>query len=69
MAPRREIPSRTEDLPWADSDIRDFYRNVMAVIEGKAESRIKLDEVARVMRLMEAIFESAEKKQVIKFEA
>ena len=69
MAPRREDTIRTEDLPWADSDIRDFYRNVMAVIEGKAESRIKLDEVARVMRLMEAIFESAEKKQVIKFEA
>ena len=68
-APRREDTIRTEDLPWADSDIRDFYRNVMAVIEGKAESRIKLDEVARVMRLMEAIFESAEKKQVIKFEA
>ena len=69
MAPRREDTIRTEDLPRADSDIRDFYRNVMAVIEGKAESRIKLDEVARVMRLMEAIFESAEKKQVIKFEA
>ena len=69
MAPRREDTIRTEDLPWADSDIRDFYRYVMAVIEGKAESRIKLDEVARVMRLMEAIFESAEKKQVIKFEA
>ncbi len=62
MAPRREDTIRTEDLPWADSDIRDFYRNVMAVIEGKAESRIKLDEVARVMRLMEAIFESAEKE-------
>ena len=46
MAPREDT-IRTEDLPWADSDIRDFYRNVMAVIEGKAESRIKLDEVAK----------------------
>ncbi len=66
---REEDTIRTEDLPWADSDIRDFYRNVMAVIEGK-ESRIKLDEGCKsCMRLMEAIFESAEKKQVIKFEA
>ena len=42
---------------------------MMPKMDGKAESRIKLDEVARVMRLMEAIFESAEKEQVIKFEA
>ena len=40
----------------------------MAVLEGKQESRIKLDEVMRVMRLMEAIFESADKNQVISFE-
>ncbi|MDO4294366.1 MAG: Gfo/Idh/MocA family oxidoreductase [Eubacteriales bacterium] len=68
MAPRREDTIRTEQLPWADSDIRDFYRNVMAVIEGREQPKIKLDEVARVMRLMEAVFESAEKKQVISFE-
>jgi scyllo-inositol 2-dehydrogenase (NADP+) len=55
-------------MPWADSDIRDFYKNVMAVIEGKEEPKIKLDEVARVMRLMEAIFESAKTRQVVTFE-
>ena len=36
--------------------------------EVKEESKIKLDEVARVMRLMEAIFESAEKQEVLLFE-
>ena len=40
----------------------------MATIEGKAEILIKLDEVMRGMKLMEAIFESAEKQQVVDFE-
>ena len=68
MAPRRENSSYTEELPKVSGDIREFYQNVMAVLEGKQESRIKLDEVMRVMRLMEAIFESADKNQVINFE-
>lgn len=68
MAPRREDSIYTEKLPEVQSDIRDFYRNVMAVLEGKAERIIKLSEVMRVMKVIEAIFESAEKKQVVKFE-
>jgi len=68
MAPRREDSIHTESLPDIRSDIREFYGNVMAVLEGKEESRIKLDEVMRVMRLMEAIFESAGSGQVVNFE-
>ena len=68
MAPRREDSIYTEELPKVSGDIREFYQNVMAVLEGKQESRIKLDEVMRVMRLMEAILESADKNQVISFE-
>ena len=68
MAPRREDSIYTEELPKVSGDIREFYQNVMAVLEGKEESRIKLDEVMRVMRLMEAIFESADKNQVVSFE-
>lgn len=68
MAPRRDDTISTEELPKAQSDIREFYQNVMAVLEGKAESRIRLPEVMRVMKLMEAVFESAEKKEVIHFE-
>lgn len=68
MAPRREDSIFTEERPEEKSDICDFYRNVMAVLEGREESLIKLEEVARVMRLMEAIFESAQKQQVIYFE-
>lgn len=68
MAPRREDSIFKEERQEEKSDIRDFYRNVMAVLEGREESFIKLEEVARVMRLMEAIFESAKKQQVIYFE-
>ena len=57
MARRREGIRTEEDK---------YIRDTASVIEGKAESGIKLDEVARVMRLMEAIFEQ---KRFIKFEA
>jgi predicted dehydrogenase len=68
MAPRREDTIRTEALPIVKSDIRDFYRNVMKAIAGEEEQKIKLPEVMRVMKLMEAIFESSEKKKVVEFE-
>jgi len=68
MAPRRDDSIHKEQLPEVKSDIRDFYKNVMGVLDGKAERIIKLEEVARVMRLMEAIFESAATKKVIEFE-
>lgn len=68
MAPRRDDSIHSEEEPEVSSDIREFYQNVMAVLEGREESRIRLDEVARVMRLMEAVFRSAEEKRVVRFE-
>lgn len=68
MAPRREDTISTVELPIVKSDIRDFYRNVMKTIAGEEEQKIKLPEVMRVMKLMEAIFESSEKKKVVDFE-
>ncbi len=69
MAPRREDSIFTEERPEEKSDICEFYQNVMAVIEGREESRIKLEEVARVMRVMEAVFASAQNNQVIQFDS
>ena len=69
MAPRREDTIKTLPLPKVQSDVRDFYRNVVAHLDGKEERLIKLPEVARVMRLMEAIVESAATKQVVTFES
>ncbi|MDO4293588.1 MAG: Gfo/Idh/MocA family oxidoreductase [Eubacteriales bacterium] len=68
MAPRRPENIATEKLPIAASDVRDFYRNVMAVLEGREERLIKLPEVMRVMKLMEAIMKSAETNTVVAFE-
>ncbi|MDF2871518.1 MAG: dehydrogenase [Anaerocolumna sp.] len=68
MAPRREDTIAKTELPVVKSDIRDFYRNVIKTIRGEEEINVKLPEVARVMRLMEAIFESAGKQQVVDFE-
>ncbi len=68
MAPRRDDSIHTETQPEVKSDIREFYQNVMAVLEGREESRIRLDQVMRVMRLMEAVFASAQTNKVIEFE-
>ena len=68
MAPRRDDSIKEIPLPVVHADIKDFYQNVMATIEGKEEPLIKLSEVARVMRLMEAVFKSAKMNQVISFE-
>ncbi len=68
MAPRRDDTISTEELDIVKSDIRDFYRNVMKAVAKEEDQKIKLPEVMRVMKLMEAIFESSEKKQVVYFE-
>lgn len=59
---------KQEDLPKVSGDIADFHRNVVAVIRDGAEPEIKLFQVMRVMKLMEAIFQAAETKQVIEFQ-
>lgn len=68
MAPRTEDTIKTEPLPIVRADIREYYKNVMAAIEGKEEIIVKLPQVMRVMKLMEAIFKSAETHQVVEFE-
>lgn len=52
-------------LPVQESDVREFYRNIMAAIEGKEQLLITHDEMMRVMKLMEAIIESGESNTVI----
>lgn len=68
MAPRREDTIRVEELPRVPGDIADFHRNVAAVLLRGEEPAVKVPEVKRVMRLMETVFESAEKNHVMDFE-
>ena len=65
MAPRTEETIKEYPLPRQHTDIKDYYRNVVKVIKGEEEPLIKHHEVMRVMKLMEAVFESAEKNVVI----
>jgi len=68
MAPRVDTTATEEPLPRVKSDVCDFYRNVIDVIEGKAKPVIKNTEVMRVMKLMETCFLSDKTGQVIQFE-
>ena len=68
MAPRSNDNLITYDMPLASSDVHDFYRNVVDVIDGKAELVVKHEQIARVLRVMEAAAVSDETNQVVDFE-
>jgi predicted dehydrogenase len=68
MAPRTPETIKEEPLPKVKSDIRDYYRNIIATIEGKDKLAVSLESVMRNMKLMEAIFRSARKGKPEKFE-
>ncbi len=59
MAPRRDDTISKYPLPITRTNICDFYQNVMDVIAGKAQPIIRHEEILRVMKLMEAVGESA----------
>lgn len=65
MAPRTDETIASEPLPRVPSDINDFYRNVIAASRGLESQLITHAQLRRTMRLMEAVFESAEKNEVI----
>ena len=66
MAPRTEETIKEYPLPVVQSDIKEYYQNIVRAICGEEEQKIKHHEMMRVMKLMEALFESAEKGIVIK---
>ncbi len=66
MAPRTEETIKEYPLPVVQSDIKDYYQNIVRAICGEEEQKIKHPEMMRVMKLMEALFESAGKGIVIK---
>ncbi len=58
MAPRTAATVESWDVERPESDVHDFYRNVCRAIDGKEEQIVTHRQVARVMRVMEAAFES-----------
>ena len=65
MAPRTEETIRRHPLPEITSDVRDFYRNVARAIKGEEPQIVTHSQIMRVMRLMEAMFESSDKNEVV----
>lgn len=59
MAPRDELTLDFYEKERPVSDVHDFYRNLVATIDGKAEIFVKLNEVRRVLLVMESAFLSA----------
>jgi len=77
MAPRVKDYSRqhrlddsveTVALPVVDSDVSDFYRNALAVLDDGAEPVVTNAEVLRTLRLLEACVTSHETREVVHFE-
>lgn len=56
-----------EKLPEIETDWVDFYRNVDDVLNKKAESKIKISEVRRVLSVMEAAWKSSNTGEAVLF--
>lgn len=59
MAPRPKETLEELPLPDVTTDARDYYRNFRDADLGKAELAVKPEEALRVMRVIDAAFESA----------
>ena len=68
MAPRRPDTIQEVEVPDLWPDMTEYYRNITAHLEGKEDLLVTLPQMTRVMRLIEAVFESAKTGQVIPFE-
>ena len=67
MAPRDSITMDEYELEKPASDVHDYYRNFCAAIDGKATQLVTHPQMRRVMKVMEACFESDKCGQVIPF--
>ncbi len=66
MAPRDEITIDSYEIERPASDVHDYYRNYVRAIDGTEPSLIKLEEVRRVLLVMEAAFKSGESGEAVK---
>ncbi|WP_262360913.1 Gfo/Idh/MocA family protein [Gorillibacterium timonense] len=66
MAPPSEESTLHLPIEKAPVPAQSFYENFVAALEGKSSQLVKSDEVHRVLRLIETIFEAAEKREVLK---
>ena len=67
MAPRTKESIREYDIPKPDSDVHDFYRNLVKAVDGEEPQLITHRQLMRVMKIMEAAFESDRQKTPVTF--
>ena len=67
MAPRTKESIREYDIPKPESDVHDFYRNVVKAIDGEEPQLITHRQLMRVMKIMEAAFASDLAKAPVPF--
>lgn len=65
MAPRNSRTVRDYKIRKVRSNWSEYYKNVIAALNGKAELAVKPSEIRQSMKFIEALFESIEKQQVI----
>lgn len=65
MAPRPKESIEELELPQMECDARDYYRNFRDADVNGAELAVKPEEAMRVMRVIDAAFESEEQKKSI----
>lgn len=68
MAPRTKESIHEYDIPKPESDVHDFYRNVVKAIDGTEPQLVTHRQVMRVMKIMEAAFESDRLKTPVAFD-
>lgn len=66
MAPRPKETTEELPLPEVEVDCRDYYRNFVAAVEGREELIVKPEQALRVMRVIDAAFESGQKGTCVK---
>lgn len=65
MAPRDELTTRSYELPIPDSDVHDYYRNIVRAIAREEKQFVTHEQMMRVIKVIETAFTSVEKGQVI----
>ena len=68
MAPRDDKTTVTYDITPPLSDVHDFYRNFVKAIDGEEEQIVTHKQLMRVMKVMEAAFESDKAGAPIEFD-
>jgi predicted dehydrogenase len=62
MAPRPKETTEELPLPKVSYEWTDYYKNIIASLEGKAKPIVTTDQALRVMKLIDTVFESDQKK-------